>query len=266
MFIRNFFLFERKVFFYFVKTMSGQRCNAVKCDKMARFTCDVHPVFQLFFCSKQCQFDHFLELVNADVGATNSGMVKFSPFQLNTDRVEQLLELLNDTTSEKKAIQATNLFSRWMNLPIRPRVLFFDAEEIKNSDVVIAVSAKNVSIDGISVSLEKPSLRLGRIRNAATDGRLIIVNRRIMTKKFQTESRKFIRFPVPNRVTHFAAIMVHEYGHIVHINKSTRGLLDSLFVNWVRIHNQKMPAPVEFTKFVEEVADRFAVSVFSLLR
>ena len=240
------------------------------------YSCHYYSEHAYVYCSQRCQFQHALQLRSTArthyqlteklIGAEATNLVVFQSSQLTTQRVEELLLLLNDTQSREKTREATDKFMQWFQLPRIP-VFFFDTEDVRDEkNRVVSVVARSVTVDGRTIVLRDPSTKLGEIRNAATDGQSIFVNARIQTPSFQTESRRFIRFQVPDRVTHFAAIMVHEYGHVVHIQPRTRSLLDGLWLHWIGQQKNRMPPPDRFREFVEEIADRFAVSVFALLK
>ena len=241
-------------------------CNNKKCINQALYKCLIYPFHELVFCSKACQLIHVKTLINDSIKSSTSGIVTFSPQLLNKERVSELVTLLGETTNEANTIKAVDLFSKWFKLPQRLRVVFFDSKDIIQNNVIIATSANNISIDGRLVELEGLQTKIGSIRNAATDGKFILINRNITTVEFQKESLRFIRFPIPEGIPHYTAIMFHEFGHAIHINKSTRNILDSLWLDWIKSKNGKMPEPGSFTEFVEEIADRFAISMFEVLK
>ena len=99
------------------------------------FTCRYHTDETYVYCSRACQFRHALHLRemarqhyqigdDQSIGAEKSDTVVFKPTQLTTERVEELILLLNDTENKEKVREATDKFMSWFRLPRVP-VFFF---------------------------------------------------------------------------------------------------------------------------------------------
>ena len=232
------------------------------------------------YCTRRCARAHFLAQAAGWHGVAQPAasfvprtqpLVRFSVAQLDAARVRQFVDLLNDTTDEAKTARAVALFTGWLSLP-RVRVAFFDAVPPSggggggggDGDLVV----RSVTIDGREVQLETPSRAIGAVRYAATNGEIIFINRRIQPAAFQAQvGLRFLRFALPPGITHYAAIVAHELGHVAHIAPAARAALyGATWANYVERRRGAMPSPTELDEFVEEVADRFAIDVFSLLQ
>ncbi len=223
-------------------------CDYHSCTKKALWVTNYHS-YKKKYCSRECQQKDYGFFITQELP------IPISPQRINKQRAIQLIEELKDTTNEKQIQQSTNRFVSWFGLANSLQVIFFSPDKDGKVRTIFTL--------GKTMKVNPPNTSLASIENAATNGKLIFINKRIQTPEFQRRTARFIRFSVPRNIPHFVVIMLHEYGHAIHLDPNRRKILDPFWLEWVD-SQKNIPPPSAFSEFVERVADAFAASIIRI--
>lgn len=206
------------------------------------------------YCSQRCQREHW-QTVHLYICRVQLPMAR----EIEQNAARRVIDLLNQRTLETSQ-QAVDLIVSLVRVQGQPiasniRVLFLENNEQRRPQVTLVCPPSETELP--CTRLQLPEF----IETGATDGVNIYMNRVTLTERFEQATRGRGRFARPPFVTHYAAIVLHELGHIYHIRRASRSLFVPAWNEFLqRTSTALVPNPQQLRQFIEEAADCFATA------